>query len=202
MVIGIDIDNICVNTAYCVLDYINERLKTDYQITDIKQYYIENMLPEKDQWIVEAAFADKTMWKKVKIIPDCVEGIRALYDIGQHDIYFVTSSSCENARKKIKHLTRNLKFLPEGYVEKHTIVMHKKQMLKLDILIDDCLDNFKDAEYTGICLKYPWNENGDLENVIYADDWTEIASIVLAEGIARIIRGSFLSDKDKRDKKK
>jgi 5'(3')-deoxyribonucleotidase len=80
--------------------------------------------------------------------------------------------------------------------------MHKKQMLKLDILIDDCLDNFKDAEYTGICLKYPWNENGDLENVIYADDWAEIASIILAEGIASIVRGRFLSDKDKRDMKK
>ena len=105
MKIGIDIDNTVVNTAETIIDYINERLPVNLCIDDIKQYYIEYALPEQFRWIVEAAFRDSLMWKKVKLIDGVYEALKEMYLAG-HDIYFVTSYSPENFKKKVGHLER------------------------------------------------------------------------------------------------
>ena len=47
MRIGIDIDNIIVNTTETVLKYINERLPVQLELENIKEYRIENALPDQ-----------------------------------------------------------------------------------------------------------------------------------------------------------
>lgn len=157
MKIGIDIDNTIVNTAETIVKYINERLPVHLELSDIKQYYIENALPEQFQWIVEAAFRDSMMWKQVQLVDGAYEHIKKLYD-DKHELFFVTSASPENFRKKVSHLERVFDFLSEKYVWKHAINIQQKQMLKLDVMIDDYLDNLLGVrEYVSICLEYPWN---------------------------------------------
>ena len=155
--IGIDIDNTIVNTAETIVKYINDRLPVHLEMSDIKQYYIENALPEQFQWIVEAAFRDSVMWKQVQLVDGAYEYIKKLYDDG-HELFFVTSASPENFRKKVSHLERVFDFLPEKYVWKHAINIQQKQMLKLDVMVDDYLDNLLGVrEYVSVCLEYPWN---------------------------------------------
>ena len=107
--------------------------------------------------------------------------LQKLYQEG-HDIYFVTSSLPSNLDKKIKHLARNLNFLPKEYVWKHTINIHKKQLLKLDILVDDCYDNLSgDKEYTPILFRYPWNRiMMKEENIRSASTWEEVYDCIKA----------------------
>lgn len=176
MNIGIDIDNTIVNTAETVVNYINERLPLHLELSDIKQYWMENSLPKQFQWIVEAAFRDRFMWKDVKMISGAYDNIKRLYH-DRHTLWFVTSASPENLKKKIGHLTRELDFLPADYVEKHTINIQKKQMLQLDIMIDDYIENLNGPRtYTSICLAYPWNYRLDDPDFYYVKDWQEIYS--------------------------
>ena len=175
MIVGIDLDNIVVNTTETVLNYLAERGAPKRTLEDIKDYWLEKSFPPEYALLVKEAFESKYMWKQIQLIDGAYEYIKKIYEDG-HEIWFVTSSLPENLDKKIKHLTRNLDFLPDGYVWRHTINIHKKQLLKLDVLVDDCYDNLTSPKhYYGICYKYPWNykENPE-EDVIYADDWERV----------------------------
>ena len=175
MIIGIDLDSVCVSTTQAVCEYINERLPVNLSLEDITSYSIEAALPEQYRWIVNAAFNDAAMWKKVKMISNCAKYIEKLYDDG-HEIYFATSSLPQNLRKKINHLSRNMDFLPEDYIINHTINIRNKQLLRFDILIDDCLDNLTgDRTYFSIALDYPWNRtDADTPRFARAHNWKEI----------------------------
>lgn len=175
MKIGIDLDNIVVNTTESVIEYLNERIPNlNLNIKDCKQYWLEKNLPHGYELIVQEAFESKYMWKKVKVIKGAKKYINKLREEG-HEIYFVTSSLPENLRKKIKHLERELDFFEPGYIWRHTINIHKKQLLDLDVLIDDCIDNLNGGrKYTSICLDYPWNRNVTDHSIIHCDSWKEI----------------------------
>ena len=93
----------------------------------------------------------------------------------------VADASVAVIDKKIKHLERELDFFEPGYVWRHTINIHKKQLLDLDILIDDCLDNLNGGRrYTSICFTYPWNKNVVDHSIIRCDSWKEIYNEVKA----------------------
>ena len=187
MVIGIDLDNIVVNTTETVLNYLAERGAPKRTLEDIKDYWLEKSFPPEYALLVKEAFESKYMWKQIQLIDGAYEYIKKLYEDG-HEIWFVTSSLPENLDKKIKHLTRNLDFFPDDYIWRHTINIHKKQLLKLDVLVDDCYDNLVGSrDYWSICYKYPWNYedcdkdnrmNMDFEGVIYANNWEEIYRLI------------------------
>lgn len=187
MVVGIDLDNVVVNTTETVLNYLAERGAPKRAIEDVKEYWLEKSFPPEHALLVKEAFESKYMWKQIQLIDGAYEYIKKLYEDG-HEIWFVTSSLPENLDKKIKHLTRNLDFLPSGYVQSHTINIHKKQLLKLDVLVDDCYDNLTSPkDYWSICYRYPWNDkdykenneiNMDFEGVIYANNWEEIYQLI------------------------
>ena len=180
MIIGIDIDNVITTTTEAVLEYINERLETSFVIEDVKQYYIENLLDEKYRWIVADAFHNSQMWKKVKPVEGAFETIKKLIDDG-HEVYFCTSTLPENVRKKIKYIIRNSN-LSYQFVSKRMINIHNKQLLNLDILIDDCLSNLVgNRNYYSICLDYPWNridEGCTIEGFYRAKNWNEIYEFI------------------------
>lgn len=179
MVVGIDLDGIVVDSPQQVVNYINERLDLKLTINDFKTYHMEDALPDKYKWIVDAAFRDPLMWKKVSLINGAYENIKRLYEEG-YELYFVTSSLPMNLKKKIGHLTRCLDFLPEEYVWKHTINIHNKQLLNLDILVDDALFNLiGDRTYFSICMDMPYNQtNEDIPNFARAKDWQTIYNLI------------------------
>lgn len=157
MKIGIDIDNVCVNTTSCILEQhyadTGERLTLD----DIKTYYIENYVSDDYKDDFHLIFLKKEMWKRVKVLPHCVEVIKRLHDMGE-EIYFVTATEPQNVAKKARFLQRTFPFLD---IRKRLITTHCKQMIKCDVLIDDYEENLKNGSYFGILMNYPWNRNFD-----------------------------------------
>ena len=176
MILGIDVDNVIVSTTEALIEYLNERIPNfNLKLEDIKEYKLEKNLPPEYSLIVQEAFESKHLWKKVGMMPNAAFYIKKLYDDG-HDIYFVTSSLPENLRKKIKHLQRNLDFLPPRYIFEHTINIHKKQLLNLDILFDDCLDNLiGETSYYPVCMGYPWNRDSE---IFHVNNWAEFYNFV------------------------
>lgn len=179
MRIGIDLDNVVVNTTESVIEYLNERIPNlNAKMEDMKQYWLEKNLPSAYSLLVQESFENKKMWKKVKLIKGAKKYIKKLFEDG-HEIYFVTSSLPENLRKKIKHLTRELDFLSEDYVWKHTVNIQYKQLLNLDVLIDDCMDNLTGTRtYKSICFAYPWNECIADPRIFRCNDWRSIYATV------------------------
>lgn len=181
MIVALDIDNVIVDTTANVVDYINERLPNiNLKIEDITSYWIEGALPSEYRWIVEAAFEDRAMWKRVKLIDGAAEAIEKLYNEGC-EIYFATATTANNFRKKVRFLERSFPFFPKDYVRRHAISIKNKQLLDVDYLVDDCTDNLTGRRrYKSICFDYPWNQdfvdNGDTRRRAY--NWSEIYSII------------------------
>ncbi len=187
MKIGIDIDNVCVNTTSCILEQhyadTGERLTLD----DIKTYYIENYVSDDYKDDFHLIFLKKEMWKRVKVLPHCVEVIKRLHDMGE-EIYFVTATEPQNVAKKARFLQRTFPFLD---IRKRLITTHCKQMIKCDVLIDDYEENLKNGSYFGILMNYPWNRNFDdaSDDKIYrVFDWTQVEAML--EVITKIMAES------------
>lgn len=174
--LAVDLDNVCVNTTECMINYINKLLPVNLKMEDITTYSIEAALPKQYQWIVEKGFRDKDMWKNIELISNCAKALEILNE-ENFKIVFATSSLPENLRKKINHLSRNLSFFPEGYVEKNTININDKYLLNVDILVDDCAKHITHTErkYNSIVFDYPWNRDIiEAPRIFRAYNWTQI----------------------------
>lgn len=178
-----DVDNVLCNTTKCVLDYINEWLAgADLKIEDLKSYWIEDALPERYKWVVPLAFQQSEMWKNVKMIDGAAATIEKLYN-DEHEIYFATATTAENFRKKLSFLERNLPFFPKGYIKQNSISIKKKQLLDVDVLVDDYNGNLTGRRcYISLCYDYPWNreikDNGDTFIRVY--NWNDIYKKIIS----------------------
>lgn len=179
--IGIDIDNVVFSTTQAVLDVHYENTGERLCLSDIKTYCIENYVSEEYKKDFYRNFLNKRVWKKAELLPGCVDTIRQLHDMG-HEIYFVTATGTMNIHKKFEHLRRTFPFIE---VEKRLIATQCKQMIRLDVLIDDCIDNLTGADYFGILFNYPWNENYESsifnnngEAIERVDSWSEIPNVI------------------------
>ena len=177
MIIGVDIDNCILSTTEAVLEqhYVDtgEKLTLD----NIKSYYIENHVSEEYKYDFHLIFLKKEMWKRTKVIPNCVEVIKRLHNQG-HKIYFVTSTEAKNVAKKESFLKRTFPFLD---IRKCLITTHCKQMIGVDILIDDYEMNLINGSYFGILMDYPWNRNFDeaeYDNIYRVFDWLQVEPMI------------------------
>ena len=179
MKIALDVDNTIVNTTSCVIAQhyadTGERLTLD----DIKTYYIENYVSDDYKDDFHLIFLKKEMWKRVKVLPNCVEVIKRLHDRGD-SIYFVTSTEPQNVAKKARFLQRTFPFLD---IRKCLITTHCKQMIGVDILIDDYEMNLINGSYFGILMDYPWNSTAIFDEAAYDNiyrvfNWLQVEPMI------------------------
>ena len=179
MIIGIDVDNIICNTTESVLAQHYADTGEKLTLDDIKTYYIENYVSDDYKDDFHLIFYKKEMWKRVKVIPHCVEVIKRLHDRGE-EIYFVTSTEPQNVTKKARFLQRTFPFLD---IRKRLITTHNKQMIVCDILVDDCIDNVINADYVSILIDYPWNstaifDEAEYDNIYRVFDWLQVEPMI------------------------
>ena len=178
--IGFDLDGVVVDSPQQVVNFVNERLGLNLRMDDFKTYSMEDALPDQYKWIIDTAFKSADMWKKVGLIDGAYDTIKKLWEEG-YEIYFITASLPENLRKKINHLSRNLHFFPKDYVWQHTINTQCKQIIKVDILVDDGLFNLTgNRDYFSICFNMPYNKANDseIDNFYRAHNWDEVYSFI------------------------
>lgn len=179
MIIGIDVDSTVCNTTESVIAQHYADTGEKLTLDDIKSYYIENYVGDDYKDDFHLIFYKKEMWKRVKVIPHCVEVIKRLHDRGE-EIYFVTSTEPQNITKKARFLQRTFPFLD---IRKCLITTHCKQMIGVDILIDDYIDNVINANYVSILLDYPWNstaifDESEYDNIYRVFDWLEVEPMI------------------------
>lgn len=187
MKIAIDCDNVVCNTTESVLRQHYADTGEKLTLDDIKSYYIENYVGDDYKDDFHLIFFKKEMWKRVQVLPHCVEVVKRLHDKG-NEIWFVTSTEPQNVAKKARFLQRTFPFLD---IRKRLITTHCKQMIKCDVLIDDYEENLKNGSYFGVLMNYSWNRNFDdaSDDKIYrVFDWTQVEPML--EVITKIMAES------------
>lgn len=89
-----------------------------------------------------------------------------------YDIYIITATYPQNAKVKIDWLIKNYPAIDI----KNIIITHNKQMIDVDLLVDDYEKNLIGGNYSKILLDYPWNRNiNDKEyGILRVRNWNEI----------------------------
>lgn len=177
MIIAIDIDDTLVTTTASVLAQHYADTGELVDINDVRTYRIEDYISEEYKDDFYKIFLKKEMWKRIKLLPNCVEAIKRLHE-KQHQIYFCTSTEPQNIAKKFSFLRRTFPFIN---VRKALINTPNKQLIHFDVLIDDAVHNVVDAPYYSILFSQPWNENFDdaeHDNIYRVNDWTQVEAMV------------------------
>ena len=175
MKILVDVDNIIGNLCEAVLSVYNEDSEDNLSCEDITSYYIENFVKSQYKDNFYHYFLDRRVWKRMNYVPDCQTYIAKLFNDG-HDIYFCTKTEMKNAPKKEVYLQRTFPYIN---IRKKFIVCPDKTMIRGDILIDDCSENFGGQRYN-IVLDYPWNRDfkEDDETNFRCVNWQEIYEVI------------------------
>lgn len=166
MTIGIDIDNVLNNLCEAVLSVYNEEADDNLKVSDITKYNIENFVKPQYKEGFYKIFLNKEVWRRIKVMPDCQKYILKLFNDG-HRILFITKTEPYNFYKKTKWLE---KLFPYLEIRKCFFCCPDKTLMKVDVLIDDCVKNFGGAKHS-ICFAYPWNAEF---RGIRCKDWREI----------------------------
>jgi 5'(3')-deoxyribonucleotidase len=103
--------------------------------------------------------------------------MKRLSDNSHIHIYIVSISDKHLMKTKIDLIEREYPFIHSNDV----IFIHNKQLLNLDILVDDKFDNLLNAPYKGVLFTAPWNTsfNAEYNGLIRVNDWSECYDYIM-----------------------
>ena len=172
--IGIDLDDTIWNLLDLWLEIFRERYDIEIYPEDITSWDIENFVPqESKQNLFDILFEDET-WDRITLKDNCYSVLKEWVDNPKVNVYVVTATSPRIINTKVKKLFELLPFLNE----ENLIIAKHKQLVNVDILIDDNPNFFtKDANYTPILFTAPHNLNCD-KKCVRCENWGDVKHFV------------------------
>lgn len=141
--IMIDMDDVITTGGFLYL--INKYLNTNYDMNDFKDFYMQDMIPNKEEFF--KWFIKQNLYDYCKMLPNAKEVIEELNK--EYDVYIGTSyvfrdipnESSIILKQKCDYLAKELPFItPFQY-----IFIYDKSLLNVDIKIDDKPDNLSNC---------------------------------------------------------
>lgn len=176
----IDMDDVITTGGF--LHLINEYLNENYSEEYFKDFYMQDMIPNKEAFFTW--FKNKNMYEYCKLTPNAYEIIKYLNE--KYELYIGTSyifkeivnDSGHILYQKYEYLKKELPFIsPYQY-----IFISNKKVLDMDIKIDDRIDNLEGANkkilFTAYHNKEISNEELNKDNIIRANNWLEVKEIL------------------------
>ena len=174
--IAIDFDGVLFPTVEKVLEIYNKKHGTFLDISQIISYDLhDNFLPDVAEELIEL-FIDKDVYSSLQPYKGAVKAIKTLIEQG-YEIYVATATDVRNMEWKEQLLQKYFPFIPK----KNLIRIHDKSLLKIDILVEDCIDNLKSIIVHRICFNQPWNQNEEtdwLYDIYRIHRWDEITNVI------------------------
>lgn len=182
--IMVDMDDVICEGGF--LSLVNQFLKTNYKIEDIKTYYVQDVIPKErlEEW--SKFFNTKNVYNYCKMVIDTYEVLEKLskrYEIYIASAYIFRDNeeySANNLKNKFKWLYKNLPFIsPDNY-----IFTTNKEIINCDIKIDDKLSNLKGKAETKMLFTAYHNktiteEELKQEGAIRVNGWKDVEKILL-----------------------
>lgn len=169
MVIGIDLDNVLSDFTYQWMLNLNKKYGIDREYSELTNYDMKKNYPELGYSQIYDIL-DECKWSP---LPDSREVVNKLIE-EKHKVCVVTATSP-------RHCIAKENFLREYFfidVASRLITCQDKNLIKLDVLIDDKIENLiRDDDCVTIKFNQPWNQHwhgADYE----VDSWIEIDEII------------------------
>ena len=153
--IGIDYDSTLFNTIDVWIDLYNKKYDDKLTINDFKFWDIHKSLPKEKSNKFYSILDNNELWENIKPLNNAVEVVKDLNE--EYEVYIITATHHNHIKIKSEIL---LKYFP--FIEyKQIISCYYKQLINVDIMIDDNLENLIGGKYRKILIDYPWNRDID-----------------------------------------
>lgn len=172
MIIGCDIDEV-INDQICeVLKLYNAKYNDDLSYFDITDYAIQQFLKPDCKHLFQE-FCDDYFIENLIMQPDDIEALTELNNT--NELYFCTARHPYVMEPTDRWLEKYLPWYRSG----HLVRIKNKQLLNIDVLIDDSIENLIGGTYKKILVNRPWNEKYENVNGIFrVDNLSEAYEII------------------------
>lgn len=177
----IDMDDVLVEGGFLYL--INEFLGTSYKESDFKDFYMQDIIPNKDEFF--EWFKSKNLYDHCTVIPGAIEVVKALNE--RYDIYIGTAYIYPEIPRESGHILEQkfnclAELFPFISTEKY-VFLSNKSVLDVDIKIDDRIDNLEGAKRKLLFTAYHNEDVSDEElarlGIERVNSWQEVAEKLL-----------------------
>lgn len=183
--IMVDMDDVITTGGF--LHLINEYLKTNYTEDDFESFYMQDIVPNKDEFF--KWFKTHNMYDYCSLTPNVYEVLEKLsknYEIFIGTSYIIRDIIKDTAfllPQKYEFLINTFPFINPNNI----IFLGNKSVLNCDIKIDDRIDNLDGAKtkilFTAWHNKNISKDELNSKDIKRANNWKEIENIFLKEGI-------------------
>ena len=183
--IMVDMDDVITTGGF--LHLINEYLKTNYTEDDFESFYMQDIVPNKDEFF--KWFKTHNMYDYCSLTPNAYEVLEKLsknYEIFIGTSYIIRDIIKDTAfllPQKYEFLINTFPFINPNNI----IFLGNKSVLNCDIKIDDRIDNLDGAKikilFTAWHNKNISKDELNNKSIKRANNWKEIENILLKEGI-------------------
>lgn len=170
-IIGVDLDDVLWDLLSAWIKRYNEIANDNVQPEDVKSWdvskYINNGTREMLFYILEQS----DFWETVQPRPESQKYLKQLVDDG-YNVMVITASHYKTLKNKMECFFKLFPFIRNEQV----IIAHRKQMIDVDILIDDNPENLRDSSYIKVLFDTPhnrWLEEREI-GAIRLSNWEEI----------------------------
>ena len=177
-ILALDIDDVCANLIPAWLEIYKLRSAHVLKREDITDWNISLFVKPEFREEIYSYIEMPLLYNMVKPVEGALEGYNQLKSAG-YDIVFVTHATPGCAGRKFEWLIDN------GFDVSHRnyIECQRKELIDVDILVDDKFDNVRDTTGVGLLYTNPWNQK--YEWSLWASNWKQVVAIIEGkEGLA------------------
>jgi len=174
-VIGIDLDDVLWSLVDAWLKRYNEIVDDDVTPEDIKSWQIDQYIKKGTREMLFYILEQNDFWETLKPKPGSQFYLKKLIDDG-YDVVIITATSYQTLKPKLIQFFELFPFIKEEQI----IVTQRKQMVDVDLLVDDNPVNFYDASYIKVLFDAPHNKafNEKLISAVRLSNWTFIYNFI------------------------
>jgi 5'(3')-deoxyribonucleotidase len=174
-VIGIDVDDVCLNLVDNWLSKYNKDFNDNLEKNAITDWNIHNFVKEEAQKKFYEYIQDGELFLESEPVQNSLEVISWI-KAKHYRVVYVTANDPANC--KFEWLLQH-KFLNKI---DDLVVAYDKNLIKTDILIDDRFENICDRS-GGWLFSQPWNKKYNFKNRV--NDWIDVKNKI-EKGIIRL----------------
>ncbi|MFA7111774.1 MAG: hypothetical protein WC174_05360 [Bacilli bacterium] len=166
-----DFDNVLCETGKEFLRIYNQYTGEHLKESDLTEYDVASIVPDKYKWLANHIWEMPELYDHAIPLNVSQMHVKMLADNNDIELYVASVSPPEVISCKYKFLSKEYPWIKQENI----IIINNKQLLNMDVLVDDNPQNLLNSKYHGILLSYYWNKSFDCKsNIVRVNDWYEI----------------------------
>jgi 5'(3')-deoxyribonucleotidase len=189
MIIGIDIDDTITKNCDNWFKIFNEKYKPSnqepLQISDAYKWHFYDDWDKENRKKLFDALGDESYYDNLEFFPNAINTISKIVN-SDNKVVLISSTYKEYQEAKKNWILEKIPILSESDI----IFTPNKELINVDVMIDDNLDYAKKFKCPFLLFRRPWNTNRPFDeytdNIINVANWDEIEKTLTKMGVINI----------------